>query len=241
MDTENLSDDDQRILGNSAVVKGNRLVGYHVTDDPKKILASIQGKSKLIATYGKGRGKYSELGPGLYLSAIPHFWVGRSTGKWNFLDNLDDNQRQALANKLLNDKTLNGEKLPDGRIFNYVASFEKESAIRTINSWLESKYSPILVGLAGQPYNIKFWKPEYLKPLGIDPSPTAKVIEFEVKGKFANLGKHVNNWSVISNAIRSGLDGAFSSGGWSTNSEFVVWKKEAILGFEVKNGDEFLH
>lgn len=71
VDSRKLTSEDQRKFGNSAVVENGYLVGYHVSDDPSKPLDVINSSKKLTATYGKGRSRLAELGPGLYVSGIP--------------------------------------------------------------------------------------------------------------------------------------------------------------------------
>jgi hypothetical protein len=136
---------------------------------------------------------------------------------------------------LRRDQALTGTKLPDGRIFQHVSPNERENAFRYIDEWLASKHHPILVFLAGQPYNIKFWRPEYLKPLGIDPAPEPKVLKVKFSGKFVDLERS-HDWENVSSSIRAGLDGGFTKGGFSTNPELCIWRKQCIQDVELENG-----
>lgn len=238
INTNELTSEDQYKFGNAAVVEQGHIVAYHVSDDPDKLIQMINSGKQLTATYRKGVGKHAELGPGLYVSGIPNFWLNRSRSKWDFLDNLTDQQRESLADKLKNDKVLTGVKLDNGKIYKYITDNERNYAIRDINSWLQNKHNPILVMLAGQPFNIAFWKDEYLKTLGIDPSPTPKIVKFKLEGKFADLNNNVLNWPVISDAIRKGLDGGFSKGGWSNNAELAIWKRTAIKNYTLINSND---
>lgn len=228
IDSNELTPEKQHLLGNAAVVEDGHLVGYHVTDNTEKIKQTLQSSKKLTATYRKGVGKYAEMGPGLYVSATPQLWLNRSTGKWDFLKTLTPEQRKRLAEAIRNDRSLKGQMVA-GRLFRNVTQNEEESANRWIDEWLNSGHDPILVMLAGQPYNIHFWKPEFLKPLGIEPSQPPKVLEVKFSGKFANLSKHVNDWPVIADYIRKGLDGGFNPGGMVAYPELCIWRKECIM------------
>ena len=235
LDTANLTDEDQSRLGNAAIAGNGVVIGYHVTDNPEQVFQTIKSSKKLTATYGK-KSKYAELGPGLYLSAIPNYWMSRSVGKWDFLSKLTPQQRKLLADKIKNDSNIVGQKYKDNdgqeKIYQYISKNEKESAYRDIDLWLKTGHDPVIVGLAGQPYNIKFWQPEYLKELGIEASKPPFVVKVTCSGKFVNMDNHVGDWPFIANMIRAGYDGAFVKGGFSGNPEMVVWKKECIRNIE---------
>lgn len=230
IDSRKLKPEDQYKLGNAAIVENGFLVGYHVTDNAEKPINTIKSNKKLTATYGKGRSKYAELGPGLYVSGIPNFWKNRSVAKWNFLNFISDQQRKKLAQRLRNDPALVGQKYGD-EIFKYVSDHERDSAERSIDLWLLSGNNEVIVQLAGQPYNIPFWKSEYLEPLGIEPAPSNPVMKVEFTGKFINLKNHVFDFAYIARCIRKGLDGGFNPGGISSNAELCIWRKECITSY----------
>lgn len=234
-DTSKLTSDDQWRFGNAAVVEDGYLVGYHVTDNTDKAMEILRSSKQVTATYRKGVGKYAELGPGFYVSASPQVWMGRSRGKWDFLETLSDEQMHRLADAIRQDQVLTGTKLPDGRVFQHVSANERENGLRYIDEWLKSKHHPILVFLAGQPYNIKFWEPQFLRKLGIEPSPTPKMLKVKFSGKFVDLETSYD-WHNVSNSIRAGLDGGFTKGGFSTNPELCIWRKQCIQSIELENG-----
>lgn len=227
------SDATQKKFGNAAAVSGGSLVGYHVTDNPQRILDIWESGKKFTATYRKGVGKTNELGPGLYVSAAPQMWVGRSVGKWDFLKTLTPDQKQRLAAALRQDRALTGMPLDDGRVFKYVSDREAESAHRYIDEWLASGHDPILVFLAGQPYNIRFWTPEYLRPLGIEASGQPKMLKVTFNGAFVNLSRHIGDWPVIADCIRKGYDGGFNPGGMVSNPEMCIWRRECVRDIEL--------
>lgn len=229
IDSTKLTQDDQRVFGNAAVVEDGFLIGYHLTDSPAKVFETMRSPKKLTATYRKGMGKYAELGPGLYVSAVPHLWANRSTGKWDFLKTLTQGQRQKLADAILDSLK---PKMIDGREWRYVSRSEEKIAKRDVNNWLSTGFDPVVTSLAGQPYNVPFWKPEFLKPLGIEPSPPPKILKVTFTGKFVNLSNHVGDWPVIAQQIRDGHDGGFNPGGIIGYPELVIWRKECIKNIE---------
>ena len=224
---------DQRTFGNSVSVEDGFLVGWHVTDNPQKVFDALKSGKQLTASYRKGVGKYAELGPGLYVSGVPHFWMNRSTGKWNFLKGLAPDQKQKLADAIRNSRTLKGIPMGDGTTFMNVSKYEVETANRYIDQWLATDNEGIIVMLAGQPYNIPFWQPDFLKPLGIEPSPAPKKVKITFSGKFADLSNNVANWPVIADCIRKGYDGGFNPGGMVSNPELCIWRHECIRNAEL--------
>ena len=152
-------------------------------------------------------------------------------GKWDFLKILDANQKLKLANALRNHPNITGQKHGD-KIYRYVTKSEEENANRWISEWLSHGNDGTLLLLAGQPYNIAFWQPEFLKPLGIEPSPRPKVIKITFSGRFVDLKNHVGDWPVIADNIRRKLDGGFVGGGIVSNPELVIWRKECIKNVE---------
>jgi hypothetical protein len=231
VDFTQITEDDQNVLGNSSIAGNGFAYGFHVSDDPEKMLSIKQSKVQLTGSYKPGI--HAELGPGLYVSAAPQLWMNRSRSKWDFLSTLTNQQKLALANKLRNDRVLTGTKLADGKVYQHVATFEKEYALRDIDTWLKTGHDPILLHLAGQPYNIKFYEPEYLSPLGIDPSPKKKLVKISFTGKFVNLQNHVGDWPTIKEFIRQKLDGGFNPGGFVGYPELCIWRREAITNLEL--------
>lgn len=236
VDTTHLTDEDQNKIGNAGEVGNGVITGYHVSDNPENLMKTFNGPKKLTATYGK-KSRYAEMGPGLYLSGVPNMWMNRSNGKWDFLKTLTPDQKQALANKLMHDQVFVGKKYKDNdgseKIYNYISQHEKEMGFRDIKNWLDSGFDGMLVGLAGQPFNIRFWEPEYLRDLGIKPGQPPKIVKVTVSGKFVNMKSHIFDWPYISKMIRAGYDGGFNPGGYTGNPEMCVWRKEAIKNIEV--------
>lgn len=234
IDTATLTPDDQWKLGYAAIAGNGEIKGYHVSDDPEALSQVIQGPKKITATY-KGGGRTAELGPGLYISAVPEYWGGRATKKWDFLSRLTPDERQRLASALMNDRRLAGEEYVDShtgqkKMFKYVSDHERDYAIRDIRNWLAHPDNPgLIVGISGQPFNIKFWEPEFLEKIGIKPGEPIRHMEIKARGKFVDLSDTPQpGLNAIAKLIKAGYDGAFTKSGFSTNPELVIWNKKAI-------------
>lgn len=118
------------------------LVTYHVTDDPQAMSALVARKGRLMSAYGE-KGRYSELGPGLYVSGNPAYWVGRARGKWDFLKRLTPVQLAVLITKLR-------EQVEDMRTRKWLSANEYSNAVRDLDNVLQGHYEPtVLPMMAG--------------------------------------------------------------------------------------------
>ena len=88
--------------------------------------------------------------------------------------------------------------------------------------------------LAGQPYNIPFWKQEYLSPLGIKQTAPPLQIPVTAKGKFADLADVGVSDEIINHLKSDGYHGAFVKPSFSTIPQSVVWDTNAIKQFGEK-------
>jgi len=200
-------------------VEDGQFVTYHVTDDPEGVRTKLSRPGiRLMAAYGE-KGRTSELGPGLYVSGNPHYWVGRASKKWDFLKGLKGDAILNLAGALraLIEK--------DRR---FLSRNEYEYAMRDIRLVENGTYdAEALVNLANQPYNIKFWRPEFLRALGIEPGPEPAVVEIRIEGLLADVrGGH--DPDLFRRLRKAGVAGAFTRAGMSTNPELVLWDARAI-------------
>jgi len=218
VDTRNPNRDDSYTLGNAAVLRGDRLIGWHITDD-SSVIRSLKKKSgSVIKSYGP-RGGRAELGPGLYVSAVPHLWSGRSTDKWGFLSKLSKEDLNKLTDQLLKDLRNSGR----------IADFELERAERDINYVRQGVMSASsLVLLAGQPYVIPFWKDSYLSKIGLKASKSPTIVEVEFVGKYARISTSKASHSTLRTLRRGGFDGAFISDGFVGVPQLVIWNTKAI-------------
>lgn len=199
---------------------GGAQVGYHVTDDPARALAAIR-RGDLVASYGP-KGRHAELGPGLYLSHAPGFWVSRARGKWAFLGAVEP----AALGRLV--EALRAE-VEDQVRSRYVARWEGESALRLLGDVASGRMAPtVLTDLAGQPYNVQFWREDFLRGVGIEPAPPPGVLELEFFGTFAALTHAHPPPESLRLLRRAGLAGVFTPAGFATNPELVVWSGRSV-------------
>jgi hypothetical protein len=194
-------------------------VSYHVTDDPSGVEQALVAGVKVTA---KHKGTFQDLGPGFYVSAAPQLWMGRARSKWEFLKRLDKRQRHRLAVAIL--------RHPHMRESGYLTKFEKGYVVRDLRSFVDSGYGDIIVGLAGQPYNIRFWEPEFLAPLGIEPGRQPTAVEVWFRGGYAELTRTPTS-REFGRLWAFGFDGAFVKIGMIADPQLVIWKNAAILRF----------
>ena len=223
VDTYIPRDGDQDRLGNAAWIVDGEIGGIHLTDNPDKVAQILASVQDISATYGEER--IAELGDGLYISGTPQLWTARSTGKWDFGKKLAPEQKERLAQAILNHPNMEG---------NYLASFEKEYVKRDLKSFLVTD-SPeaisFIVSIAGQPVNIPFWKPEFLKPLGIEAGSQPEQVEVHAKGRFIDVGDREGDQPYLRELKKQGYDGAFNKGGFIGIPQLCIWRNRAITKF----------
>jgi len=194
-------------FGRAGWLEPDGLHAIHVTSDPDGFRAALER--------GTWSGASGDLGPGVYGSAIPEVWMGRATKKWDFLQHVeqDPNARNRLANALM--QAVERRRLTENEV---------TRAQRDIEGFRQGQ--GYIVYLAGQPYNIPFWTPEFLKPLDIVAGPTPAQIELLGSGTFAELSR--NPTIEEGTALASKYDGAFVHGGWSTTAQIVFYRPSAV-------------
>ena len=221
VDTSDDPNDNQYKLGNAAGAREGHIIGWHVTDHPQKVAEVLLSGKKLTASYGPGRGRGNELGPGLYISGVPRMWMNRSIDKWEFMDRLTPDEKQRLAAAIV--------KEAENRS---LTNREKETLERDIKNFLNapgSEGKQFIMGLAGLPYAIHFWEPDFLEPLGIQASnKPPEQVEVIAKGRFVDLSDQriggLQSWRPY---LMQGFDGAFLK----SSFEVVIWRNEAIIKF----------
>lgn len=197
------------------------LTTYHVTDEPDAIIALIKRRARLMAAYG-AKGQTAELGPGLYASGNPEYWLNRSRGKWDFLKGAS----RSTIEKLVSAVRSNVESQ---RRFKHISSGEYESAMRQLRYIDEGDLEPTnLANFSNQPYNIPIWKPEYLAELGIKPGRAPRLLELKLTGELAELSRSHPDPAVLRTLRRAGVAGAFTRASMATNPEIVIWDVAAI-------------
>jgi len=204
-------------LKNAGWFAGGAIHAIHVTDSPDDLIAGISSGTDVMTV--RGGFDVGDFGGGLYGSNAPQLWEGRATGKYDFLGKLSDGQRRKLGQKILGHANM--------REKGYLSESEREFVERLCKNWMEGTISgEAIITLAGQPYNIRFWEPEFLTAVGIEPSgKQPQMIEFEAVGKFVKVDGGLPGGEV--SRLRQKYDGAFISGGMSY-PQLVVWKNEAL-------------
>jgi hypothetical protein len=219
LDTSRISDDAYAdyFLKNAGWFADGAIHAIHVTDSPDTLVSNIE--SGIDLSKGRGGLDVGDLGGGLYGSNAPQLWEGRAVGKYDFMDGLDLGQKKRLGEAILSHRNLHET--------GYLTESEREYAERICRSWMEGKMNgSALAILAGQPYNVRFWEPTFLKPLGIDPSGRQpERVEFEAVGRFLKVDGGLDLADVPK--LREKYDGAFVAGGMAY-PQFVVWKNSAL-------------
>ena len=226
IDTKGVGVDDERIFLHAAIPLGNgAMEAWHVCDNPEKVLMALRNSKDIYEIYGAEHDD-DELGPGLYVSAVPQLWMGRARGKWDFLQGLSAEDRRRIADEIKKDDkwTLEGR---------YLASFEIEYGLRDLEAWVRDGRNDYgIVSLAGQPFNMPVWRPEWLGRLGIKAGNQPKQVSVIFQGRFVDLTDQRDDWREFR---AMGLDGAFHKGGFTTTGQISIWRKKSIISFNGKN------
>lgn len=215
----------------------HEIVGVHLTDDPSHVINAIEAGDVVEKGRRESSG-FGDIGPGVYMSNAPQLWTGRSTDKWGFAGTLDDKERKAVAEAL-------NKKLNDARATRYISNSEYESGVRSVKQFRDGFNDPAM-DLAAQPYNIAWWKPDFLEPLGVQASKPPQEVEMRVRGKLINIeaAPQLRNFTPedISDLRQRGYVGAWAKGGFSDTPQLVVWEPTAITQFgdwrKAREGDK---
>jgi hypothetical protein len=221
-DTDNPPPEPDRFLGFAAVYneRTKTMTAWHITNDADRTMKAVKDGTPL---HEMGHA-HQELGVGLYMSAVPQLWMGRAHGKWSFLDTLTDDERDRLAMAL-------AKMVLRQRQDGYITENEYKMANRDLDLFEKSGSPGAVIQLAGQPFNISFWKPSFLEPLDIKPGKEPEVIEFKLRGIFAGMDHHPSRDEIEALMIDE-FDGAFLRGGLVTIAQMSVWRNEAIVGMK---------
>ncbi|SRR5579871_281088 len=153
------------------------LTGHHVTDDPRQVVAALQGGVPLDRGRGIDEAAIEDLkANGLYISPYANLWMGRSERKWNFAPRLTPAERTAIAEAMLR----------QGRLTDpgYLTDWERGQVLRHLERFTEGGDVDSLRELARQPYNFASWKPSFLAPLGIMNDELPYIVPVRAAGTF---------------------------------------------------------
>ncbi len=238
---------DSLVVG-AAVPCNGFLSSYHITDDPRGVLQKLKSNIPLCQFNPEG-----DLGCGFYVSAVPQYWRGRSTAKWEFAKQLNRAQRQSLANVILSDPRYR-------KGGGYLADFEVDYLNRDLKQFVETGDVNLLAGTGNQPYNVRITA-EIARKAGVPEPKEPGLIKVKLQGKFINAAGLYSNadivnraqaWAVINrpkllqydkrastqNIVNAwlcsmGYCGAFTKSGMSTNPEMVIWGRKAIIDVRI--------
>ncbi len=204
------------------------LLTWHSTDDPSRVKAVLrQGRSLMPSKQASWQqawehGAHSELGGGLYACGNARYWR-RSRDQWDALRGLTKAQEKRFAKAMQADL----DALPSS----YLSSSERELAQRSIDRVASGEADAMsLTFLVGQPWNMKFVRPAWLKKVGIEPGKQPSTVPVKLTGWFAMLTRNINHREAL--ALRdAGFAGAFTPSGFSTTPQLAVYDPQAVLQF----------
>ena len=233
IDTRDPNSIDEMSFRGAAHMEGDELVTFHVTDDPEQLSRNLDAGVDLAS-----HGGVDDLGVGLYGSDSPSMWATRSRGKWDFLSKISDGDRSAIADSLANEI----EKQKTNR---YITPGEYERAMEGIRDFARMDATYGVRQLAGQPYNIRFWRRDWLSDAGVDVDPNPiHVVEIRAKGKFGVLDQYISG-DEARRMQAADYDGALVTNSMSTIAQMVIWNADAITGYKIadplKTWDESKH
>jgi len=219
----------------AGVVAG--LDAIHLTDDPGPVLSVVREGRDLQEAR-----PYGDICGGLYVSACPDFWAGRSRRKWDFMNALPPESHERMRQSL-------ETEIEEQRRTGYITASERENALGILKQWRDTGYWQVATILAGQPYNINLQ--DLARELGVA-EPTRpihvpvrffgrylEVMERAVWKAAAEIARRtfgisdqmMTQQDLCAALRRHGWDGAFTRAGMSTNPELVVWSTDKILMF----------
>ena len=233
-DTRDLREGDD--IPGIGVVHDRAIITYHVTDDPSRPSSALRKRANLLQAYGP-KGAHAELGPGLYVSGVPSYWLARTRGKWAFLQSLSPNELQCVTEAL-------AEQVRQQRDRGYISTAEERRGLkliadvaggpRPLDGGARWEPSPdLLCSLANQPHNIAWWKSEWLAQCGVKAAPAPRALELRVVGVFAELGRTRPDPALLRTLRKLGVAGAFTRSGFGTAPEMVVWDPAAVVGSRI--------
>jgi len=210
------------------------LRAWHVTDEPGKVIDLLKGLMEFYPREG-------DLCSGLYVSASPAYWRGRSERRWNFLKEMTREQRSLLYQAVY-------DRLAEQARTHYITENEWGNAQRIMAQAMTDDYWPVLGIVADQPFNVNIQK--LAKELGLATpfEPHEVPVDFEGRYLEFNTTRAINaykellkkRYGTLENVSRTdlcdmlesyGWDGIYTQSGFGTNPELVIWNPKRIIRF----------
>lgn len=225
---------ENKIYGLAVPQENGTLRAWHVTDEPEKVIELLKTKGDFYAREG-------DLCGGLYVSAVPHYWEGRSQKKWDFLPKMSKEARLKLYEAI-------HERLVEQINTGYITRSEFERASQDMDMAKKQDYWQILDIVANQPFNINIAKMAEALGLAIPFKPpyiqvdfVGRYLEFNTQRAIeANeallLLKHGSMEGLsrqdLCNMLKEyGWDGVYTKAGMGTNPELVIWNGDRVVAF----------
>jgi len=214
INTNTLAADANDMLGGAAIARDGSITGWHVTSQPDVLLSDIV-KGRIFDDAHAMR----ELGPGLYVSAVPRYWLGRAGKTGEVLLNLTKRERTTLAKGVIADVrrlTSTG----------YITRRESDQAHRMVSSFMQGNNESMVI-VAGQPWNVPMGDQSWLESHGLGHRYLDSVmVEIQAKGRFVEVSRSLrgNEWKRLARTF----DGAIKRNTMTTNPEAVIWNVDAI-------------
>lgn len=226
-----------RIVGAADVLEDtNRLISWHVTDNPDVVMRSLREGIDLQELRPWG-----DLCGGLYVSSYPQIWRGRSRKKWEFLHTLPIEKSRQLARALL-------ERLKRDRESGRLSEKEYERAKYDVEYyWIGLGNWQVLLNVASLPYAVNIQ--DLAKKEGIADPFEPEIVEVIFEGRYLHAqgswqdsaalaarmlhvpedmvdqGQICQTWKSL------GWDGAYTKAAMGSNPELVIWNASRILKF----------
>jgi len=210
------------------------LRGWHVTDEPDKVVDLLRTKGDFYARKG-------DLCGGLYVSAVPHYWEGRSRKKWDFLPKMS---REARAKLYLAIE----DRLAEEQNARYITDGEYNRAMADMAMARSKDFWQILDIVANQPYNVdiigiaeRLGLAAAFKPPHIPVDFVGRYLEFNTSraieaNEFLLALKHgstagLTRTDLCDMLMGYGWNGVYTKSSMGTNPELVIWSGESIVTF----------
>jgi len=87
--------------------------------------------------------------------------------------------------------------------------------------------------LASQPFNIAWWKAEWLARCGVQATPRPQALELRVRGVFGEAGRARPDPGLLRMLRRMGVAGVLTRSGFGTAPEMVIWDPASVVGSKV--------
>jgi len=220
IDTANIKKGDKESLGEAGVIRGNKIIAYHMTDDAS-VAKQIVKKKTSFQSARKRDFSGIEMAAGLYMSGSPGKWKHRSEYAVDYLFMLENFPKKlATLKRMLRTDLKKATRLSSDNV-------DKAKAL--INDAGNGVPTGKLERLSRPPFNLPMWGKRYKKNMGYDDWDSDEgLFRFVLEGKFAGVGTYAPSRSSMRQLRKHGFSGAYYSG--SQAPQLVLWNGKAVKG-----------